>query len=183
MGKVQADTACAAGRHYQKPILESFDLAFGRVVFAGAGIGLSWLFMAVSLTSLLDILDAVCTPASVSACFWVRCTFLFYLIGEERGEIILGIALLCAFVMDWGLISILNGLIPGPGGLRNINRDSGAVCVLSSSAFFLSCPLTPHGFAAVQERNINPKIKQMAGLRKGKCLVLYFVLGFFSLAV
>ncbi len=110
------------------------------VVFAGAGISLSWLFHGCQFDQPLDILMLFALGVSISLFLGALYFPLFYLIGEERGEIILVIALLCAFVMDWGLISILNDLF-GPGRTA-ILIGTAALFVCSLSAFFLSCPLT-----------------------------------------
>lgn len=68
---------------------------------------------------------------------------LFCWSGEDRGEVFLVIALLCAIVVDAGLVMLLNMLLPEPGAIT-ILCGTAAMTGCSALAFALSYPLTAH---------------------------------------
>ncbi|MDE6911809.1 MAG: ABC-2 transporter permease [Lachnospiraceae bacterium] len=113
---------------------------FVGVVFAGIGIGLSWLFHGCLFDQPLDILMLFTLGISVSLLMGALYFPAFYLFGEERGEIILLIALLCAFGLDCMLVGIINNLL-APGTAAMI-IGAAILLLCSLSAFSASCPLT-----------------------------------------
>lgn len=68
---------------------------------------------------------------------------LFYLGREERGEVLLVIALLCAAAADAGLVRLLNLLLTNQGPVT-ILLGTAAMTGCSAVVFALSCPLTAH---------------------------------------
>lgn len=62
---------------------------------------------------------------------------------ENRGEVFLVIALLCAIAVDAGLVMLLNMLLPEPGEIT-ILCGTVAMTGCSALAFALSYPLTAH---------------------------------------
>lgn len=110
------------------------------IAFAGGGIGLSWLFHGCQFDQPLDILTLFALGVSVSLFLGALYFPLFYLCGEERGEILLVIALLCAFGIDWTLVSILNNVLEP--GTAAVLIGAAALFVCALCAFFLSYPLT-----------------------------------------
>lgn len=68
---------------------------------------------------------------------------LFYWSREDRGEVFLVIALLCAIAVDAGLVTLLNLILSEPG-IITILCGTGAMTGCSALAFALSYPLTVH---------------------------------------
>lgn len=109
-------------------------------LFAATVTVLSWLLHG----SLFDIpLDIVTTfVMGISMSLFMGAVFfpLFYLIGEEKGSIFIGLSLVCAFLLDYAIVSLINYFVePGPQ-----SRLLGiiALSALSVLAFLLSCPIT-----------------------------------------
>ncbi len=109
-------------------------------LFVGIEISLSWLFHGCPFDQSIDILTMFALGISMS--LFTDAVFfpLFYAGGAERSEVFLIISLLCAFGIDFMIISILNDLLePGTAAIV-----SGAVALTMRSllAFALSYPLS-----------------------------------------
>lgn len=108
-------------------------------LFAGIEMGLSCLFHGCSFDQRMDILSLFALGISMSLFMSAIFFPLFYAGGEERSEVFLIISLLCAFAIDFAMISAINQLLE-PGIASII---AGAAILLASSllAFALSYPL------------------------------------------
>ena len=108
-------------------------------VFAGASVSLSWLLHGCPFDNSIDTLSVF--ALGISANLFTAAFFfpMFYLAGEEKGEVILIISLLCGIGILLGIISILN-LCLTPG-LTAVITGSAVLVVCSLSAFVLSYPL------------------------------------------
>lgn len=108
--------------------------------FGGAEIGLSTLLHGCAFDFPIDILSLFAMGISISLFMGALFLPLFYLGGEERGEVLLVIALLCAFGLDFVIISVCNDLFaPGVTGILLGNL---VLLVCPMLAFALSYPVT-----------------------------------------
>lgn len=108
--------------------------------FAGLGTGLSWLLHGCPFDQPIDIFSMFALGISMSLFMGAVFFPLFYLGGDERGEVFLIISLLCAFAADFVIISIMNEVLE-PGTV-NILLGGVVMVVCSLAAFALSCLLT-----------------------------------------
>lgn len=108
-------------------------------LFAGAGVGLSWLLHGCPFDLYRDMLSLFALGISMSLFTGAIFFPLFYLGGEERSEVFLAIALLSAFGLDLVIITVINIMLD-PGITTAL---LGAAALLASSVlvFVLSCPL------------------------------------------
>lgn len=109
-------------------------------LFGGIEISLSWLLHGCLFDQYIDILTMFALGISMSLFMGAMFFPLLYLGGEERSEVFLVIALLCAIAIDFVLVTVLNDLLePGITAIL-----LGAVVMLACSllAFILSYPLT-----------------------------------------
>lgn len=109
-------------------------------VFAGTGIGLSWLLHGCLFDQPIDILTMFALGISMSLFTGAVFFPLFYLGGEERSEVFLVISLLCAFGIDFTIISIFNHI--SEPGIISILLGNAGLFTCSLFTFALSCPLT-----------------------------------------
>lgn len=116
-----------------------FWMAVG-ILFAITVTALSWLLHG----SLFDIpLDIVTTfVLGISMSLFMGAVFfpLFYLSGEEKGSIFFGLSLLCAFLADYAIVSLINYFIEP--GVHNLLLGILTLLGCSATAFVLSYPLT-----------------------------------------
>lgn len=116
-----------------------FWMAVG-ILFAITATALSWLLHG----SLFDIpLDIVTTfVLGISMSLFMGAVFfpLFYLSGEEKGSIFFGLSLLCAFLADYAIVSLINYFIEP--GAHNLLLGILTLLGCSATAFVLSYPLT-----------------------------------------
>ncbi len=108
--------------------------------FAGAELCISWLLHGCQFDQPLDILSLFALGISLSLFMGAIFFPLSYACGEERSEVILIISVLCAFGIDFAIISATNELLtPGTTAIL-----LGAVFLTACSlcAFVLSYPLT-----------------------------------------
>lgn len=116
-----------------------FWMAVG-ILFAITATALSWLLHG----SLFDIpLDIVTTfVLGISMSLFMGAVFfpLFYLSGEEKGSIFFGLSLLCAFLADYAIVSLINYFIEP--GVHNLLLGILTLLGCSATAFVLSYPLT-----------------------------------------
>lgn len=116
-----------------------FWMAVG-ILFAITVTALSWLLHG----SLFDIpLDIVTTfVLGISMSLFMGAVFfpLFYLSGEEKGSIFFGLSLLCAFLVDYAIVSLINYFIEP--GVHNLLLGILTLLGCSVTAFVLSYPLT-----------------------------------------
>ena len=108
--------------------------------FAGASISLSWLFHGCPFDNSIDTLSVFALGISVSLLTGAFFFPLFYLGGEEKGEVSLVISLLCGIGIALGIISILN-LYLTPG-ITTILLGAALLIICSLLMFALSNPLT-----------------------------------------
>ena len=108
-------------------------------LFAGAGVSLSWLLHGCPFDLYRDMLSLFALGISMSLFTGAIFFPMSYLGGEERSEVFLAIALLCAFGLDLVITTVINILLD-PGITTAL---LGAAVLLASSVlvFVLSCPL------------------------------------------
>lgn len=95
--------------------------------FAGIGVGLSWLLHGCPFDQQIDTLTMFALGISMSLFMGAVFFPLFYLVGEDRSEVLLIISLLCAFCINFVIISIMNDLL-----------DPGIIAVLAGNAVIIS---------------------------------------------
>ena len=81
---------------------------FVGMAFAGAVVGLSWLLHGFPFDRNTDILLLFAAGVGISLLMVAIFFPLFYLTGEERSEVVLGISLLAAILIFMGLVSLIN---------------------------------------------------------------------------
>lgn len=113
---------------------------FVGLVFASAEIGISWLLHGCQFDQPFDILTLFAIGISISLFMSAIYFPFFYLCGEERGEVVLIIALVCASCIDYVIISILNQLLT-PGIAAIIIGDA-VLLACALMTFLFSYPLT-----------------------------------------
>lgn len=109
-------------------------------LFAGVGLGLAWLLHGCPFDYYIDILSMFALGISMSLFAGAIFFPLFYVGGEERSEVILVIALLCAFCLDWAIITIYNEIQVFGTASSLVGVTVLTMCSLL--AFVLSCPLS-----------------------------------------
>ncbi len=110
------------------------------IAFAGADISLSWFLHGCPFDKSIDTLSVFALGISVSLLTEAFFFPLFYLSGEEKSEVSLGISLLCGIGITLGIISILNlYLTPGPD---TVLIGAAALIICPLPVFALSYPLT-----------------------------------------
>lgn len=109
-------------------------------LFVGIEVSLSWLFHGCSFDQPIDILTMFSLGISMSLFTGAVFFPLFYIGGAERSEVFLIISLLCAFGIDFSIISIINNL--QEPGISSIVFGAVILIVCSILAFALSYPLT-----------------------------------------
>lgn len=107
---------------------------------AGIETALSFLFHGCLFDQPIDILTMFALGISMSLFMSALFFPLFYLGGEERGDVFLVIALLCAFGIVLMIVSALNHLTEP--GIYSILFGAAVLLTSSLLAFALSCPLT-----------------------------------------
>lgn len=109
-------------------------------LFAGIGVGLSWMLHGCPFDQSIDVLSIFALGASIS--FFTGAFFfpLFYLGGEERSEVLLVISLLCAVGMALGLRSVINFYFAP--GLTTIILGAAVLFACSLLTFLIAFPLT-----------------------------------------
>lgn len=109
-------------------------------LFVAIGMSLSWLFHGCPFDRSIDALSMFALGISISLFMGAAFFPLFYLGGEERNEVFLVIALLCAIGIDFVIISVLNDLL-GPG-MGTVLFGLAVLLICSLSAFALSYLVT-----------------------------------------
>lgn len=113
---------------------------FAGTVFVGIEISLSWLIHGCPFDQRIDVLTMFAIGISMSLFMGAIFFPLLYIGGEERGEVFLIIALLCAFGIDFAIISVVNDILDH--GLFCIMFGAAVLIAGSLAAFALSYPLT-----------------------------------------
>ncbi len=108
--------------------------------FAGAVISMSWHLHGCPFDNSIDTLSVFALGISVSLLTGAFFFPLFYLGGEERGEVSLVISLLCGIGITLGIISTLNRYLSP--GFTTILLGTVILTVCSLLTFALSYPLT-----------------------------------------
>ncbi|MDE6847109.1 MAG: ABC-2 transporter permease [Lachnospiraceae bacterium] len=109
-------------------------------IFAGIELGLSWLLHGCPFDQYIDALTMFALGISMSLFMGAIFFPLFYAGGEERGEVFWMIAILCAFGIDYIIVTILNSLLEP--GITTIVFKAAALVGCSLAAFGLSYQLT-----------------------------------------
>ncbi len=109
-------------------------------LFAGAVIALSWSIHGCPFDNSIDVVSLFALGISVSLFMGAFFFPLFCLGGEDKGEVLLGISLLCGIGLALGIISVIN--LYAPPGVITILAGAAALVAGSVLAFVLSCPLT-----------------------------------------
>lgn len=108
--------------------------------FAGIELGLSWLIHGCPFDLHIDVLTLFALGISMNLFMGAFFFPLFYAGGEERGEMFWMIAILCAFGIDYAIITIVNDLLE-PGFTTRI-FGTAVLIVCSLAAFGVSYLLT-----------------------------------------
>lgn len=108
--------------------------------FVGIEIGLSWLFHGCPFDQVIDVLTMFALGVSMSLFMGAIFFPLFYVGGEEKSEVFLVISLLCAFGIDFAIVSVVNDLLEP--GIASIVCGAVILIICSLLAFALSYPLT-----------------------------------------
>lgn len=116
-----------------------FWMAVG-ILFAITVTALSWLLHGSPFDIPFDIVTTFALGISMSLFMGAVFFPLFYLNGEEKGNIFFALSLLCAFLADYAIISLINYFIES--GVRNLLLGILALLGCSTMAFILSYPLT-----------------------------------------
>ena len=112
------------------------------IIFAGVGMGLSWLLHGCPFGQSIDALTMFSTGISISLFAGAIFFPLFYLGGEERTGVFLAISLLCAVGITMGIITFANIVVVSDMTIWKTISKATISLVCSSSAFALSYPLT-----------------------------------------
>lgn len=110
------------------------------IFFVGIELDLSWLLHGCPFDQQIDVLNMFAIAISMSLFMGAIFFPLFYAGGEEKGEALIIIALLCAFGLDYMIVSILNHLLEP--GMATILFGIVVLIGCSVVAFGLSYPLT-----------------------------------------
>lgn len=116
-----------------------FWMAVG-LFFAITVTALSWLLHGSPFDTPFDIVTTFVLGISMSLFMGAVFFPLFYLNGEEKGSIFFGLSLLCAFLADYAIISLINYFIEP--GVHNLLLGILTLLGCSATAFVLSYPLT-----------------------------------------
>lgn len=108
--------------------------------FALAGTSLSWLLHGCPFDNPIDMLSMFALGISMSLFTGAVFFPLFYLGGEERSESFLVISLLCAFAINFIIISVVNELMEP--GMWHILIGNAVLAGCSLLAYAVSFPLT-----------------------------------------
>lgn len=112
------------------------------IIFAGVGMGLSWLLHGCPFGQGIDALMMFSTGISISLFAGGIFFPLFYLGGEERTGVFLGISLLCAVGITMGIITFANIVVVSDMAIWKIISKAAILLMCSLLAFALSYPLT-----------------------------------------
>lgn len=113
-------------------------------LFVEIEIGLSWLLHGCPFDQPIDALSMAALGISISLFMGAMFFPLFYLGGAERSDVFLVITLLCAFGIDWIIVTVTNELFNelfGPG-IFTILLGVSVLIICSLLAFCVSYPLT-----------------------------------------
>lgn len=113
---------------------------FVGIIFAGVVIGLSWMLHGCPFDKSIDTLSVFALGISVSLFAGAFFFPLFYLGGEEKGEVSLVISLLCGIGIILGMISTLNRYLAP--GLTTVLLSDAVLVGCSLLVFSLSYPFT-----------------------------------------
>ena len=108
--------------------------------FVGIEISLSWLFHGCPFDQAIDVLTMFALGVSMSLFMGAVFFPLFYIGGEEKSEVLLIISLLCAFGIDFVIVSVVNDLLKP--GISSIMCGALILIICSLLAFALSYLLT-----------------------------------------
>lgn len=96
--------------------------------FSGIVMGLSWRLHGCPFDQSVDALTMVALGISISLFMGAIFFPLFYLGGAERSDVFLVITLLCAFGIDWMIVTVINELL-----------EPGTTTILLGAAILLVC--------------------------------------------
>jgi len=122
-------------------LCQLFWLLVGTVI-AGVETGLSWLLHGCPFDFPRDILSMFALGISMSLFAGAIFFPLFYLAGPEKSEVFLLIAHLCAFALDFAIISLLQDLFPPPTPTGFLLLGWAVLTGCGLLSFALSCAVT-----------------------------------------
>ena len=114
---------------------------FVGMAFAGAVVGLSWLLHGFPFDRNTDILLLFAAGVGISLLMVAIFFPLFYLTGEERSEVVLGISLLAAILIFMGLVSLINLYFGPEPAVWQVITSALILLLCSAAAFAVSYPL------------------------------------------
>ena len=97
-------------------------------LFAGIGMSLSWILHGCPFDRYIDAFTMFALGISISLFMGAIFFPLFYLGGAERSDVFLVITLLCAFGIDWMIVTVINELL-----------EPGTTTILLGAAILLVC--------------------------------------------
>ena len=118
-----------------------FIWLFVGMAFAGAVVGLSWLLHGFPFDRNTDILLLFAAGVGISLLMVAIFFPLFYLTGEERSEVVLGISLLAAILIFMGLVSLINLYFGTEPAVWQVITSALILLLCSAAAFAVSYPL------------------------------------------
>lgn len=113
---------------------------FAGTLLAGAEMSLSWFIHGCLFDQPVDIFTMFALGISMSLFMGAIFFPLFYLGGEERSDVFSMISLLCAFGLDFAVVSVINDLLEP--GIASIVFGDVILLVCSLLALLCSYPLT-----------------------------------------
>ena len=119
------------------------------ILFVGIELSLSLLFHGCPFDQPVDILSMFALGISMSLFMGAVFFPLFYAGGAERGEVFLIIAILCAFGLDFTIVSITNELLDA--GADTVVLGAIILAGCSLLVFALSYPLTVWIFRKMED--------------------------------
>lgn len=111
--------------------------------FVGIELGLYWLVHGSPFDQPIDILTMFALAISMSLFMGAIFFPLFYAGGAEKSEVFWIIAILCAFGIDYTIVTILNSLL-----------EPGIPCILCGAAALIACSLAAFGVSYMVTVNI-----------------------------
>ena len=128
--------------HYRSRIVLSPAVRENGIIFAGIGMGLSWLLHGCPFGQSIDALLMFSTGISISLFAGAIFFPLFYLGGEERTGVFLVISLLCAIGITMAISTFINIALISEMTIWKIILKAAVMLACSLLALALSYPLT-----------------------------------------
>ncbi len=114
------------------------------MIFAGIGVALSIMLHGFLFDRSTDVFMLFVVGAGISLFMGAIFFPLFYIGGEERNEVFLGISLLGGTGLVMGLSALINTLFPAPMTTTQIILGGIIILVCALLVFVASCPVTTY---------------------------------------